>query len=343
MRGLADDERPDLRAFAAMAGGVSMTVPAVHGARPVGARMTLGAVQRGVVQAPARVLLYGPEGIGKTTFGARAPAPIFLGTEDGFGLLDVARFPEPRSWAEVLEALRALETEDHAYRTLALDSLDWLEPLCWRHVCGAAGKPDIEAFGYGKGYVAALDEWRVLLAALERVRRAKRMHVVLLAHAHVKPYRNPEGDDYDRFTLKLHEKAAGVLKEWCDAVLFANFGGVVVDKAQNGKGKAIGTPVRQLYTTRRASFDAKNRYGLPEVLPLEWAAFEAAALAPKDPAELRARVEELCGQVPSDIAAKARAYAAERATDVPRLVELINRLRAHADAHVSATSTNPTE
>lgn len=323
-----------------------MTMNGTHtnGGAPAAPRMSLSAVKRGVIHAPMRVLLYGPEGIGKTTFGAEAPSPIFLGTEDGFGLLDVARFPEPRTWRDVTDALLALEREKHDYRTLVLDSLDWLEPLVWAEVCRTGGKRSIEDFGYGKGYVAALDTWRALLAGLDRLRRAKGMHIVLLAHAKVARFNNLEGSDYDRFTLKIHEKAAGVAKEWCDAVLFANFAGILVAKDESGKskGKAVGTPTRALYTERRAAFEAKNRYALPPELPLSWPDFESAATAPRDPAPLLAELEALAARAPADVAAKARSFARENTDNYPKLLAGLDRLRALVPAAPAQTDTPDT-
>lgn len=328
-----------------------MTMNGTHtnGGAPAAPRMSLAAIKRGVTAAPMRVLLYGPEGIGKTTFGADAPAPVFLGTEDGFGLLDVARFPAPRAWRDVLDALAVLERETHDYRTLVLDSLDWLEPLVWSEVCRANGKRDIEAFGYGKGYIAALDTWRVLFAGLDRLRRARGMHVVLLAHAKVARFNNLEGSDYDRFTLKIHEKAAGLAKEWCDAVLFANFAGILVAKDDSGKskGKAVGTPTRTLYTERRAAFEAKNRYALPPEMPLSWADFEAAATAPRDPAPILAQLRELAPRAPADVAAKALAFAEANKNDAVKLLAALDRLRARVtDASAlpdNADTTDTTE
>ena len=186
--------------------------------KPAPKRMSLVGVVQGRVQKPIRALVWGVEGIGKSTFGSNAPSPIFLGAEDGTTELDVARFPEPTSWQDVFDAVTELTTAEHAYRTLVLDTLDWLEPLNWEHVCAKGdgrGKriASIEDFGYGKGYAAALDEWRRLLSAIERLRNTRHMNVVLLAHGWIKPFKNPDGPDYDRHELKLHPKAGGLLKE----------------------------------------------------------------------------------------------------------------------------------
>lgn len=246
---------------------------------PKPSRMTLASITRGILSQPVRAVIYGPGGVGKTTLGAQAPSPIFLGPEDGSALLDVARFPQPENWTDVLDALRTLTQDPHDFSTLVIDSADWLEPLVWEHVCRGANKRSIEDFGYGKGYVAALEEWRKLLAAIEQLRKAKRMHVIVIAHGEVKTYKNPdEQGDYDRWQLKLHRSAAGLLTEWCDELAFANFRTYAQKVDPNGpdkkRARGYGSE-RVLYTERRAAFDAKSRHGLPAEMPLSWQEFFA--------------------------------------------------------------------
>jgi len=274
------------------------------------------------------VVLYGPEGIGKSTFGAGAPNPIFLGTEDGTAQLDVASFPSPSKFADVLEAVASLANEEHEFKTLVLDTLDWLEPLIHAHVCKTNGKNSIEAFGYGKGYVLALDEWRKLLAAVGEL-RAKGMNVVMLAHSRVKGYHNPAGDDYDRYTMKLHEKAEQLVKEWADAVLFATYK-VVTHEDERGKVKAFGDGSRVAYTEHRPAWDAKNRYGLPFEIPLEWSEFEAAARekSPKSVEALKERFTNLVATASTDLASKAQKNLEKVGNDARKLTQLINWLTA---------------
>jgi hypothetical protein len=254
-------------------------------------RMTLASVTKGKRPTPFRLLIHGVDGVGKSSFAAAAPAAIFLGPEDGTNHLDVARFPVPTSWEDVMDALRTLAADKGGFETLAIDSLDWLEPLVWKHVCETAGVKTIEEVsgGYGKGYVAALDEWRRFLAALEYLQRVQGMHVVLVGHSLIKAFRNPEGDDFDRYTLKLHDKAAALCREWSDGVYFAQFETFSVkDKTKRVKG--VSTGARLLFTQRTAAFDAKDRYGLPDRIPLDWAEFAAAA-AKVRPAEVQTMVE----------------------------------------------------
>lgn len=301
------------------------------------ARMTLASVTRGVVHKPLRVLLYGSDGVGKTTFAAGMPTPIFLGPEDGTSTIDVARFPVPRDWLDVKDAVAELTNEPHEYGTLAIDTLDWLEPLLWEHVCRTAGVKSIEAVGggYGKGYVAALDEWRSLLASLDRLRDQRGMHVILLAHAWIRTFKNPDPDqgDYDRYELKLHAKASGLLKEWSDAVLFANYETLTTTKG--GRTRGISSGARLVYTERRAQWDAKNRYGLPETLPLSWDDLEAAMSKGevRSVEALSAECARLLELVDADTRAKASAWLSRNgnATSAPGLAQLADRLRAKVE------------
>lgn len=242
-------------------------------------RMRLDMITKGKLRKPISVVCYGPEGVGKSSFAAGAPRPIFVGAEDGTAQLDVVRFPSPAEWNDVLDVPRVLMNEPHEYQTLVIDTLDWVEPLIWAHICQEFGQPNIEAFGFGKGYQVALDEWRKLLSSLEQLMRAKSMNVVLLAHSWIKPFKNPQGEDFDRYELKFHAKAAGLVKEWSEAVLFANWETFAKEDKRTKRVKGVSSGARVIYTERTAAYDAKNRYSLPEELPLSWSDFESAVAA----------------------------------------------------------------
>lgn len=248
-------------------------------------RMTLSSIKRGKVSAAWRVLVYGVEGIGKTTLAAATPSPIFLGAEDGSGHLDVPRFPSPSNWDDMKAAVDVLLKEKHDFRTLVLDTVDWAEPLLWQHVCSRDGEKSIESYGYGKGYQVAIDEWRVFLTQLEKLRGVG-VNVMLLGHSHLKLFKNPEGEDFDRYELKLNPKAGGLIKEWCDAVLFANHETYAKVSEKTKRVKGVSTGARWLYTTRTAAYDAKNRFGFPDMLPLSWSDVEAAMAGPTGDAEV---------------------------------------------------------
>jgi AAA domain len=306
-------------------------------------RMTLAKVVKGKLVKPTRVLVYGIEGVGKSSFAAAAPAPIFLGAEDGTSELDVARFPEPRSWQDTIDGIAELTTTEHEFKTLVIDTLDWLEPMCWAHVC--VGKKDkagkrietIEDFGYGKGYTAALDAWRELLKKLERLRAERGMSIVLIAHSWIKSFKNPAGEDYDRHEMKLHAKAGGLLREWCDAVLFATH--EVLTYELNGRVKGISNGARVLHTERCAAWDAKNRYDLPEKLPLDWEAFADAVAAhrPADPVALKTRILELLEHVDATKRPRVEADLKNAGDDAAALARIANKLSATVTISTTAT------
>lgn len=264
-------------------------VPAAPPPRVPTGRMTLEKRTKGRQGGPLRVLVYGIEGVGKSTFAAGAPAPIFIGTEDGTAHLDVERFSPPEHWLDVLDAIEELRTKEHDRRTLVIDTLDWLEPMCWAHTCEKNGEKSIHGlekgseFGFYKGFQAALDEWRILIARLDALRIEKKMHLVMLAHAVVSSFKNPSlaVENYDRYTLKLQDakkvSAAGLWKEWAEDLFFANFDDLS-KSVGNGRAKGV-TGDRVLHTTHSAAWDAKNRHDLPPEIPLDWKAFSEAATA----------------------------------------------------------------
>lgn len=259
--------------------------------------ISLASIARGVRVQPPKVILYGVGGIGKTTWAAGAPNPIFLFTEEGQGLLDVRRFELTegdalvKSWAELIGCLKFLHEEpDHGAETVVIDSLDFAEALLWEETCRLHGEDNIEAFGYGKGYVHAVDVARGLTGWLDALRRDRGMAVVLIAHAKTTKFESPTSESYDRWHLRLQDRLAGYLHDWADAVLFADYRTHVVKDVEgpkNAKNKrertrGVGTGERVVYTEQRPGWMAKNRYGLPPEIDLDWQSFVGGmALAPE--------------------------------------------------------------
>lgn len=316
-------------------GGRFMTVkPAVQNqAPPRESRMKLGAVTKGRVERPMRLLVYGTEGVGKTLFAANAPSPIFIPTEDGTDSFDVPRFPRPQSWAELLDAVDELLNSPHEYKTVVIDTLDAAEPMCWQHIVDNARSPKIksvEDFGFGKGYVAALDAWRVLLSRLELLRARREMHVLLIAHSWIKPFKNPEDEDYDRYELKLHTKAGGLIKEWADAVLFARFETFTNTDEKSKRSRGVSTGARVIHTQRTAAFDAKNRFDLPPTLPLDWTAFLSAVKAqtPADPAKLKERIATLLINASDDVTERVSIAVDKAGNNAAQLARIADHLAA---------------
>lgn len=162
---------------------------------------------------------------------------------------------------------------------MVIDSVDWLEPLVWGKACRDNGWGSIEDAGYGKGYVAALTLWRQYIDGLNALRDDRGMTVVQIAHTDIKRFDSPEHDPYDRYVIKLHTRAAALMQEHSDIVLFANYriSTVKADVGFNKKvNRAMGSGERVIHTAERPAFLAKNRYGLPETLPLDWQSFAQA-------------------------------------------------------------------
>ncbi len=240
----------------------------------------LSQIHRGLQLVPRRVTLYGTHGIGKSTFGAMADKPVFIQTEDGLGGIDCAYFPLAMHYGDVVNALAALYSEAHEYRTIVVDSLDWLERLIWGKVCEDRGVGSIEDIGYAKGYFFALTHWRAILAGLDALRKERGMSIILIAHAQIEKFANPETDTYDRYSPRLHKHASALVQEWSDEVLFATYA-VHTKSTDEGFGRkriqGLGTGARILRTTERPSHVAKNRLGLPDTLPLDWHIHQAYA------------------------------------------------------------------
>jgi len=236
----------------------------------------LSKIISGKQPAPRRVMLYGTHGVGKSTWGSMAPSPVFIQTEDGLGEIDCHRFPLAESFEQVIVTLSELYSEEHSYRTIIVDSLDWLERLIWAEVCAKRTVESIEDIGYAKGYIFALTQWRQFIDGLTALRNDKGMMVVLLAHSKIERFENPETESYDRYAPRLHKHASAVIQEWCDEVLFAGYK-VLTKTTDEGfnkkKSRGIGTGERIIRTTERPSHVAKNRLNLPDELPLEWSAY----------------------------------------------------------------------
>ena len=235
--------------------------------------MSKYSVTTGVQSAPVKTVLYGPEGIGKSTFASHFPDPVFIDTEGGTKRLDVARLPQPTSWAMLLDEVAEVTRGSVPCGTLVLDTADWAERLCAQAVCARAKVKGIEDFGYGKGYTYLKEEFGRLLDGLEETLKAGH-NVVVLAHAAITKFEQPDAvGNYDRWTMKTSKQVAPLLREWCDMLLFANYK-TVIEKSGSGpnaKNKASGGK-RVLYTTHHACWDAKNRFDLPEEIPFTYEA-----------------------------------------------------------------------
>ena len=216
---------------------------------------------------------YGVQGVGKSTWASGAPKPIFLQTEDGLGEIDCDKLPVSTTFHDVMKAISELYTEQHHYQTVVVDSLDWLERLIWSEVCRKRNVENIEDIGYAKGYIFALTHWREFLDGLTALRGDRGMTAILIAHARIERFENPETEAYDRYVPRLHRLASQLIQEWCDEVLFATYK-VYTKQTDEGfnrkRSQGIGTGERIIRTQERPAHVAKNRLNLPEELPLDW-------------------------------------------------------------------------
>lgn len=296
-------------------------------------RFALTDIRAGRLALPLRIVGYGVEGVGKSTFAAGAPRPVFLCPENGTPHLNIQRLPTPETWDDVLEIVSLLEGEV-PFETLVIDPVNWLEMLCWARVVGgpgaAPGEDTADAIakhggGFNKGYDAAVSHWRALVAGLERVWKSGK-HVVLLGHCFVKAFNDPTGVTFDRYELQMHHKAAGLLKQWADDVLFMRH--EVLAKAEGGKRVAVATGARIMHTRWDRAWDAKARSSLPEELPLSWADYWAAVEAGQTRApSLRAEIAELSAGLDRETQTKVAATVASAGDNADRLAEIANRLR----------------
>lgn len=226
----------------------------------------------GKIIKPQKVVIYGPEGIGKSTFAAQFPKPLFIDTEGSTSHLEVDRLPRPTSWQMLKQYIKDLKGDTMGYHTLVIDTADWAERLCEEAICQSNGKVGIEDFGYGKGYTYVKEEFGRLLDSLSDLIDAG-MNVVLTAHSIIRKFELPEETgSYDRYELKLGQKAgnqcAALAKEWADMVLFVNYKEIVITTKDNKKKVSGGK--RVMYTAHNPCWDAKNRHGLAEELPFDY-------------------------------------------------------------------------
>ena len=233
-------------------------------------------ITEGVINGAQKVVFYGPEGIGKTTFASKFPDPLFIDTEGSTKKLNVKRLPKPTSWQMLIAEIQSVIQKRNC-KTLVIDTADWAERLCTEAICAKHDKSGVEEFGYGTGYTYVAEEWGRFLNLLQDVVDVANINVVLTAHSIIRKFEQPnEMGAYDRYELKLGKKTtaqtAPLTKEWADMVLFANYKTFSVAVDDKGKKHKAQGGQRVMYTSHHPCWDAKNRDGLPEELPLDYGA-----------------------------------------------------------------------
>lgn len=234
-------------------------------------------ISQGKINGPLKIVVYGPEGIGKSTFASKFPDPLFIDTEGSTKHLDVKRFDNTSSYSMLIEQIKYVLANPSCCKTLVIDTIDWAEQMCIKSFCEAKQIKGIEDMSYGKGYVYIAEEFGRMLNLLQEV-ILKGINVVVTAHAQMRKFEQPdELGAYDRWELKLQKKDSPLIKEWADMILFANYKTIVVNVdnqgATKGKNKAQGGK-RVMYTTHHPCWDAKNRFNLPDELPFDFKSIE---------------------------------------------------------------------
>lgn len=288
-------------------------------------------ITRGVIGGAKKVLVYGPEGIGKTTFASCFPDPLFIDTEGSTKEQDVARLPVPSSFTMIKEEVRHVATHPDLCRTLVVDTADWAEKMAIQAVLDEHDKSGIEDFGYGSGYRYVYEKFGELLNVLDDVVGAG-INVVLTAHATLRKFEQPdELGAYDRYTMKLIDSpktsVCAMVKEWSDMVLFANYKTIVVTDSKTKKTKAQGGS-RVMYTSHHSCWDAKNRYGLPDELPFSYDAIrdviEGSAAKPQQKNKTAAKAQRQAPE-PAPAAAPGPAPAPPLPPAMKEAAEAMNR------------------
>ena len=284
--------------------------------------------------------MHGAPGIGKSTLASNAPAPLFLDLEHGTKQLDVARVDDINSWEALLGALRALANDPGEFKSVVIDTLDRAEWLCWQYLCAKERVDSIEKIGrgFGKGYTAAYEQFRVLAAELEALRR-QGLTTILIAHSRIE--KAPE-DDRERWTLKVQKQVAGLFYEMFDAILFARLE-VFTQKSETGKLRGFGDQ-RVLETQEDPKWLAKNRYAMPRQIPLAWDELANAMERGGDAVEgaLRAEIDAALDKLATldPEAAKTARAACEGAKGAPRLNVLLGKINAGIAARTAAGAAN---
>lgn len=294
-------------------------------------------INTGVVKTPLKVIIYGTEGVGKTTLASKFPKPLFIDAENGSGALNVARYPYPTSWQMLMSEVQEFLNNPQGYKTLVIDSIDWAEAKAIEMICAGMKVNGIEDIGWSKGYTYLNEEMGRLLNLLTEVIN-RGVNVVLIAHMVIRTITKPEETgSYDRYELKLKQAKNGnncqLVKEWADLILFCNYREfLVTDKTTGttGKKKATGGKERIMYTEHAATWDAKNRFGLPEVLPLD---FKSIAHLFSDNYEVKA-TEQIKEQPAVNTITKT-----QQAEPVEQPNPEVNNWTTNTDTHLSIDST----
>lgn len=297
----------------------------------------LDQVTKGKIKKPHRIFLWGNSGVGKSSWAAGAPNPIFVGAEDGTNHLDVARFPEPKTYADIRKYLGALLTDKHEYKSVVVDSFDWCEPFIDQAVCDIDGSTHIDKAlgGYGRGQAESLKFVKTLFSDCNLLLEKRGMNIIFIGHSQIKPFSAPDQPaPYDRIIPKGNEKKVALLVEYCDVVMYATYETFLKTDKDPKKVRALGDGVRVCFTEFRPAFIAKNRLDLPFQLPLSYEEFSKAVEVgkPESLESVLSSIKSLSALITDAGLKKKVTESVEKADDdVVALEKILNRLRVITD------------
>lgn len=273
------------------------------------------------------MMVHGPGGVGKSTFFAGAPNPVFITTEDGLASMDVAKFPKAESYADVVAAIDELTTQPHDFKSVVVDSVDWLEPLVMAEVAREGGVKSIDDVDFAKLYGKVPLKWRELLSKFEKLQASRKVSLFFICHSVSKMQKNAEGSDFETVDLKLlvHNKAnvTELWKEFVDVLGYAT-----LEVAVDAKRKAKSSGARILRVHPNPSFAAKSRYPLPDRMALDWNEFESElkAARPQDPKVTMAAITAMLVDASPELATTTQGHLDRAAGDAVKLAKLLNWL-----------------
>ena len=304
------------------------------------------AVRKSNPNKPVRIMAYGVEGVGKSTLGAKSDKPIFLSPEGGSDQLTdangnpVEELTGVSTWDGARKAVKDLINEKHDYKTLVVDSADWIEKLCHAHIVGNSGKSITTCNGgYGAGYRQSELLHKEFIEDISQLREKRGMNIIILAHAHVKAVKDPSmNEDYDSFEIKCHDMVSSLYREWVDGLFFVRFRTFIKSSDDTVRARALSDGTRVLFTVKQPSFQAKNRFGmLPEYTFTENFWNEFVAHIKKTPVavvdasnldairiELNSRWEKLTD---ANIKSKVQESVLASKDDVTALTKILEKLR----------------
>jgi hypothetical protein len=285
-----------------------------------------------------RIMVYGTAGIGKSSFGATLPEPIFVDFDHGIDDVNVDRVPGPTTWKDSMEVVRSIASSPGKDKSLVIDTVDPLEEQAIEHVSTEAGKSFAKMNDdYGSGYVAVAAVWKLLLAELD-IARQNGMLVCLLGHAVIRQASDPTLGNFDQFTSQLGKKSWAATQRWCDAVMFAGWDSALVDKKDDQR--IIVTGKRLLFTVRGSGFEAKNRWSLEPKLPLdEWSAVAAGIEKHRRTAAvIEAKIAKMANIIGGDAPEKAAGFVKDARGDLNTLTAIESALQEKLDAPPTQTT-----